>query len=164
AEAPVRQPKGKRKRPFAILAILVLVLVATYTVYWFVLARYHATTDDAYVQGNIVSISPQVSGTVVAINGDDTDLVHAGDVLVKLDQSNARIALDQAQANLAHTVREVSQMFARANEMQATVVMRKTTLAQAQRDYARAAKLKKVRGISTEDFQHAQTAVENARA
>src|SRR5699024_518110 len=65
---------------------------------------------------------------------------------------------------LAHTVREVSQMFARAHQMQATVTLRKTTLQQTRRDYRRASKLKKVRGISTENFQHAQTAVHSARA
>src|SRR5699024_9219400 len=127
-------------------------------------AQYHATTDDAYVQGNIISISPQASGTVVSIYADDTDLVHVGDVLVQLDKSNARIALDQARANLAHAVRQVSRMFATAQQMQATVALRKTTLEQARRDYERARQLQQVRGISTEDYQHAQTALRSARA
>src|SRR5699024_10969075 len=79
AEAAKQKPNSRRRRPLIIVAILVLVAVVAYATYWFLYAQYHATTDDAYVQGNIISVSPRVSGTVVAINADDTDLVHAGD-------------------------------------------------------------------------------------
>ncbi len=162
-----RQTKGsngKRKRLLLILATIVVVGIVAYTAYWFFYSQFHESTEDAYVQGNVISISPQVSGTVVAIRADDTDRVHAGDVLVQLDDTDAKVALAQAEARLAETVRQVRRMFDQAQQMQATVTLRKASLDQARRDFQRAQKLQKVRGISTEDFQHAQTALHTANA
>ena len=155
---------GKRKRLLLILATIVVVGIVAYTAYWFFYAQFHESTEDAYVQGNVISISPQVSGTVVSIRADDTDLVHAGDVLVQLDDTDAKVALTQAEARLAETVRQVRRMFDQAQQMQATVTLRKASLDQARRDFQRAQKLQKVRGISTEDFQHAETALQTAGA
>ena len=78
-----------------------------YAAYWFTALRHFERTDDAYVQGNLVQITPQVPGTVVSVNADDTDFVKAGTSLVALDRADAEVALAQAQAALAQTVREV---------------------------------------------------------
>jgi len=146
------------------LALLVIASAGAYGTWWHVWGRYEATTDDAYVNGNVVSLSPRVSGTVISINADDTDLVHAGDVVVRLDDSDANIAFAQAQADLAQTVRQVQQLFDEAAQAQASLVLQKASLAQAERDYKRAQELSKINGISTEGLQHAGTALETARA
>ncbi len=67
------------------------------------------STDDAYVNGNKVVISAQVSGTVIAVLADDTQLVEAGQVLVRLDPIDAEVALARAAGALAQTVRQVRQ-------------------------------------------------------
>src|SRR5260370_31371878 len=82
----------------ALAAFLGLGLV--YGTYWAQVLRYHQTTDDAYVGGNVVQITPQISGTVVAIGADDTQFVKAGQTLVRLDQAAAHLALVQAEPQL----------------------------------------------------------------
>src|SRR5690349_23311447 len=118
-----------------------LLLGAAYGLYWAKVLRYQQSTDDAYVNGNVVQITPQISGTVVSIAADDTQFVKAGQPLVRLDQADAKVALDQAEAQLAKTVREVRNLFATTAQLQAAVQLRQTDLAQAQSDLARRAQL-----------------------
>src|SRR3984957_12241571 len=94
------------------------VIALAYGLYWAQVLRYWQSTDDAYVGGNVVQITPQISGTVVAIGADDTQFVKAGQALVRLDQADARVALDQAEAQLAKTVREVRNLFATTAQLQ----------------------------------------------
>ena len=63
---------GKRKRMMTLLVIVILIAAVAYGLYYFLVARFHEATDDAYVNGNVVQITPQVTGTVVAVNADDT--------------------------------------------------------------------------------------------
>src|ERR1700694_3415929 len=92
-----------------------------YGAFWAHTLRYRETTDDAYVSGNIVQITPQVAGTVVGIGVDDTQFVESGTPLVRLDPADARVALDEAEAQLARTVREVRTLYAGASQVQALV-------------------------------------------
>src|ERR1700738_2263216 len=89
-----------------------LAVAVGFVAYWAQVLRYHQTTDDAYVGGNVVQITPQISGTVIGLGADDTQFVKAGQALVRLDQADARVALDQAEAQLARTVRDVRNLFA----------------------------------------------------
>src|SRR4029077_13132589 len=126
----VTQPSksSRRWRWLAGTAAGVLAVSLVYVVYWAQVLRYHQTTDDAYVGGNVVQITPQISGIVVAIGADDTQFVKAGQTLVRLDQADAKVALEQAEAQLARTVREVRSIFATSSQLQAAVDMRKTEL------------------------------------
>src|SRR6201994_26890 len=125
-----------------------LLIAAAYGLYWANVLRYQQTTDDAYVNGNVVQITPQISGTVVSIGADDTQFVKAGQALVRLDQADAKVALDQAEAQLAKTVREVRNMFATSAQLQAAVEVRQTDLATARDDLARRAQLGKSGAVS----------------
>ena len=109
--APVKK-NSKRKRALLLVAAIVIVGLVAWALWYFSVGRWHVDTDDAYVQGNVVSITPQVGGTVVAINAEDGMKVEAGQVLVQLDPSDARVALAQAEANLAATVRQVRGLYA----------------------------------------------------
>src|SRR5215471_16828199 len=120
----------------ALLAVLVTV-GAVYGAYWAQVLRYRQSTDDAYVGGNVVQITPQISGTVVAIGADDTQFVKAGQPLVRLDPADAHVALDQAEAQLARTVRDVRNLFATSSQLAAAAQMRRTELNAAQSDLAR---------------------------
>lgn len=141
-----------------------LILGAAYAVYWDLDLRYTAYTDDAYVSGNVVEITPRVSGTVVSIGADNTQFVKAGQTLVRLDPADAKVRLQEAEAQLAKTVRQVRNLFATASELQANVQVRRTELAKAQSDYARRAHLARSGAISQEELQHASDAVRAARA
>src|SRR5512142_3325266 len=102
----------KRRRLLRMLGVTFAALGIAYGAYWLLHGRYHEDTDDAYAAGNVVQITPQVAGTVVAIRADDTDFVQAGSPLVQLDPLDGKVALDQAEAQLAQTVREVRGLFA----------------------------------------------------
>lgn len=91
--------------------MITLLAGISWTAYYLLVARWQQDTDDAYVRGNVVSITPQTMGTVVAINADDGMRVSAGQVLVQLDPNDAKVALEQAQANLAATVRQVRGLY-----------------------------------------------------
>ena len=137
---------------------------AAYGVYWATVLRYSQSTDDAYVNGNVVQITPQISGTVVSIGADDTQFVKVGQPLVQLDQADAKVALDQAEAQLAKTVREVRNLFATTAQLQASVAVRQTDLTTAESDLARRAQLGKSGAVSGEELQHARDAVKAAQS
>jgi len=161
----------KRKRQLLLLATGCVAAIAAYSAYWLLVARYKVDTDNAYVQGNIVQITPQIGGTVVAVEADDTDMVKAGQHLIRLDPADARIALDQAEAQLAETVREVRGLFATNAALAAGVDSRKSDLARTQAELARlsddlARRKPLVEGgaVSREEVLHLQTAVDNAKS
>ena len=158
-------PKTNRRWRWlgALLGVLVTV-GAVYGAYWAQVVRYHQSTDDAYVGGNVVQITPQISGTVVAIGADDTQFVMAGQPLVRLDPADAHVALDQAEAQLARTVRDVRNLYATSSQLAATVQMRQTELAAAQGDLARRQRLGASGAVSGEELQHSSDAVKTAQA
>src|SRR2546429_1253032 len=141
-----------------------LTLAVLYGAYWAQVLRHHQTTDDAYVGGNVVQITPQISGAVVAIGADDTRFVKAGEALVRLDQADAKVALDQAEAQLARTVRDVRNLFATSSQLEAAVQQRQTDLAAAQSDLGRRQRLGASGAVSGEELQHAIDAVRAAQA
>ena len=162
AQVPPRN--NKRRLLLSVFGGAFLLIGAAYTVYWSSVLRYRQTTDDAYVNGNVVQITPQISGTVVSIGADDTQFVKAGQALVKLDQADAKVALDQSEAQLAKTVREVRNLFATSAQLRAAVEMRQSDLAMAQKDLARRERLGNSGAISTEELQHARDSMRNAEA
>src|ERR1700759_4115839 len=166
AQPPAQPPanNSKRKRMMTLLVIVILIAAIAYGLYYFLVARFHEDTDDAYVNGNVVQITPQVTGTVVAVNADDTQTVKAGDPLVVLDPADARVALQQAEANLAQTVRQVRGLFADDNQYQAQVAQRQSDLSRAQDDLKRRMTVAQTGAVSQEEISHARDAVKSAQA
>ena len=163
ATAPAAATRPNR-RPLFIIGGLALLALCAWAIYYFAYGRTHVSTDDAYVNGNLVRLTPQVSGTVVAIHTDETQFVHRGDVLVQLDPRDSEVALAQSKANLAQTVRDVAQLFAEESRDQAAVRSQQVTLAQASQDLARDKPLLAVHGVSQETLQHEQNSVHSADA
>ncbi|MGB0127232.1 MAG: biotin/lipoyl-binding protein, partial [Rhodocyclaceae bacterium] len=155
---------GKRNRILVVLAAILLGLGALWGAYWGLYARFHEKTDDAYVAGNVVQVSPQVGGTVVAIHADDTDLVRAGSLLVTLDRTDAKVAQDQAEAQLAQTVREVRTLFATHAALAASVTQRESDVAKVRDDLARRERLAGTGAVSGEELQHARSALQASQA
>jgi len=142
----------------------ILVIGIGYGIYWQTVLRLRETTDDAYVNGNVVQITPQIAGTVVGINADDTQYVTTGQPLVRLDPADAKVALDQAEANLALTVRSVRGLFATTAQLNAAQGIRQADLDTAEKDLARRERLAGSGAISGEELQHAREAVSAARS
>ena len=101
--APVAE--ARRRRQLIVLAIVCVLAGLAYGAYWMLVDRFRVSTDNAYVHGNVVQITPQIAGTIVAIEANDTERVEQGQLLVRLDPADARIALDQAEAQLADAAR-----------------------------------------------------------
>jgi len=158
-------PKSTRRWRWlgGLLAVL-MTIGAVYGAYWAQVVRYHQSTDDAYVNGNVVQITPQISGTVVGVGADDTQFVKGGQPLVRLDPADARVALDQAEAQLARTVRDVRNLYATSSQLAAAVQMRQTELTAAQSDLARRQRLGATGAISGEELQHSSDAVKTSQA
>lgn len=163
APAP-KQNNGKRRRLMALIVLVIIIAAVAYGLYYFLVARFHEDTDDAYVNGNVVQITPQVVGTVISVNADDTQTVKAGDPLVALDPADSKVALDQAEANLAQTVRQVRTFFVNNNQYEAQIALRKSDLSRAQDDLRRRLTVAKTGAVSQEEISHARDAVRSAQA
>ncbi|MBU6488664.1 MAG: efflux RND transporter periplasmic adaptor subunit [Burkholderiales bacterium] len=164
ASAQSQSNNGKRKRLMTLLVGVILIAAIAYGFYYFLVARFHEDTDDAYVNGNVVQITPQVTGTVIAVNADDTQTVKAGDPLVVLDGADARVSLQQAEANLAQTVRQVRGMFVNNDQYQAQIAQRQADLSRAQDDLRRRLTIAQTGAVSQEEISHARDTVKAAQA
>jgi membrane fusion protein, multidrug efflux system len=164
------QRAASRRRMLLIAGAVFLLAGIGYAGYWLLASRYQERTDDAYVQGNVVQITPQVPGIVLSVNADDTEFVTAGQPLVTLDRADAEVALQQAQAALAQTVREVRTLYVSNTTWAANIAQREaevgragTEVARAEDDLARRTTLAESGAVSGEEMNHAQSAVNNAR-
>jgi membrane fusion protein, multidrug efflux system len=161
---PRSAANGARKRWLAIVAGAFVLIGIVYATYWALVLRFEQSTDDAYVSGNVVQITPQIAGTVVRIAAEDTQFVKAGSTLVELDPADAKIALEQADAKLAKTVRDVRGLFATTAQLKANVDLRSAELARASEDLNRRERLARSGAVSGEELQHARDALAGARA
>lgn len=168
-EAPA--PNNKRRRALTALASIVVLAGAGWGVYEWLVASHYESTDNAYVQGNVIQITPQIGGTVMAIMADDTDLVKAGQPLVQLDPSDAKVSFDQAEAALAQAVRQVRTLYVNNASLAAQVSLRQADIVRAQSDIARAQDDLKRRqalsgngAVSKEELNHSETALANAKS
>ena len=138
--ADIAPANGNPRRRVALTALAIVVALAGLGwggYEWLVAGRYEST-DNAYVQGNVVQITPQIGGTVMAIHADDTDFVKAGQPLVQLDPADVKVALEQAEANLAQTVRQVRTLYLNNGSLAAQVRLREADIAKAEAEVARA--------------------------
>ena len=162
-QQPVKK-KGKRKGALLLLTLLFIIIAVAYGIYWFLVLRHFEETDDAYVAGNQVQIMAQVSGSVTKVWADNTDYVKQGDVLVTLDATDAQQAFEKAQTALAQSVRQTRQLMINGKQLQASIELQRTALAQAQTDLNRRVPLGNANLIGREELQHARDAVATAQA
>lgn len=154
---------GRRKTLLLRIVAGLALAGAAYGAWWGLVARHYQHTDNAYVGGNLVQITPQTSGTVLSILADDTDFVAAGQPLVKLDPADAEVALAQAEADLAQQVRQSRALFANRAASAALLAQRQSELSRAEDDLKR----RQAAGgeaVAGEELAHASAAVANARA
>ncbi|MEG1041605.1 MAG: efflux RND transporter periplasmic adaptor subunit [Pseudomonas sp.] len=156
---------NSRKRKTWLLGLALLVALGGSGVWaWHELyGRWIEETDDAYVNGNVVEITPLVTGTVVSIGADDGDLVHAGQVLIAFDPSDAEVGLQAAQAQLARAVRQVRGLYSNVDGMKAQVAARQAEQTKALENYNRRKTLAASGAISLEELSHARDDLSSAQ-
>ncbi len=165
--APDTSNPRKRKVMLVVLAIVVILAGVAVWGYHEFYGRWNESTDDAYVNGNVVEITPLVTGTVVSIGADDGDLVHEGQVLINFDPNDAQVGLQSAQANLARTVRQVRGLYSNVDGMKAQVNAQQAEVQKAQDNFNRRKNLAAGGAISQEELSHARddlTSAQNALA
>ena len=163
--APAAAPtNGRRRNILLLIAVIFIVLGLLWGTYWVLVLAKREQTDDAYVNGNKVVISAQVSGTVIAVLADDTQLVEAGQVLVRLDPVDAETGLSRTSSSLAQTVRQVRQEKSTADQYDSLIETRRLELARAVADLAKREPLLADRAIAPEEVRHGRESVELARA
>ena len=155
---------SRRGRLLRGLLAIVVLLLAALALWYFAFGRWFEETDDAYVQGNQVQITPLVPGTVVSIAADDGMRVERGQLLVQLDPADTEVALQQAEARLAGTVRQVRGLYRSVEGAQAELNARQVTLKRVREDFARRKDLAATGAISNEELAHARDELAAAEA
>jgi membrane fusion protein, multidrug efflux system len=163
SQTPNSPGRSRRLGLLALSAVVVLGVLG-YGAYWFVDGRYYESTDDAYVDGDVVQVTSEVPGTVLSLKVDDTQLVNAGQPLLQLDPADAKIAVANAQADLARAVRQVRGLFAQSKELRAQIDQREQAERTADDDLERRGGLIADGAISAEELSHARDAVTTTRA
>ena len=160
----------RRKKALGAVAGVVLITGAAYGAYWALVLNHYEITDNAYVQDNVVLITPQAAGTVLWIGAEETDCIKAGQSLVRLDPADARVALEQAEAQLAQAVREVRTLFANSEALKAEVAQREADAARAEADLVKAQDDKERRvpllstgAVAKEEVDHADAELSSAK-
>src|SRR3984885_13574395 len=166
APTPLAQRRQRRRVWLGALALGLLLIALVVLAWWLLYARYYESTDDAYVTGDLVNVTSQVSGTVVAISADEDDRVQAGQELIRLDDTDARIALQDAEQQLARTVRQTRTLFSNRDPLLAGVAQRRAArdaLTAAEKNLAASLALVGRTGVADHpEVQAAATQVERA--
>src|SRR5580700_7854373 len=162
APSPLALRQRRQTWLLGVTAAVLLTILLT-AAWWWLYASHYQNTDDAYVAGDLVSVMSQVNGTVVAIDADETDLVQAGQELVRLDATDMRIALQDAEQQLARTVRQTRTVFANRDQLTAIVSQRRADLSRAQADFDRRKNLAASGAVSGEELGHARDELKGAQ-
>jgi membrane fusion protein (multidrug efflux system) len=164
--APAAAGNGspKRKKILLTIASIFILIGIGWGLYWLLYSRFYEETENAYVQGNVVQVTSQVAGIITKIMADDTDIVKGGQPVVSLDPADADVAIAQAEAQLAQTVREVRTLYASQAQSQANLQLREAELVRAEDDLKRRKELTGSGAVSGEEIRHAELAVKSAQA
>ena len=147
--AGTRKP-GKRKPLFALLAAAIVVAGGGYGAYWKLVASHYESTDNAYTDAEIAQVTSQVDGQVAQVNAIDSHKVKRGDILVQLDDSDAKLVLRQAEADLKR---------AQAQQTAAQADVDRTTI-----DLQRRNALAGSGAVSGDELTHVKDGASSARA
>jgi membrane fusion protein (multidrug efflux system) len=156
-------PRKRRLVLFGITLLFILAIII-YAIYYSLVLSQEEQTDNAYVGGNLVNLTSQVSGNVEEIRADETQMVTAGAEVIRLDPVDSQVALRQAEAKLGNTVRQLRERYASSSQYDAVIEQRKLELQTVSEDFARRAPLAADHTLSSESVAHAKQAVEDAKA
>ena len=153
----IAKPAGsKRKRNLLVLTVVLLAIAAGFSAMYLLVWQHEVETDDSYVGGHLIQVTPQINGTVNAVVVDDTDTVKAGQVLVELDADDAQLAYERAKSELANAAKQNQQLSAGVRQASAQIAVQQANLKKAQADLARRMTLAGTDAISDEEIAHAR--------
>jgi len=155
---------SKRKKIMIWTALAFIFIGIVIFLYWLLVLRFEEYTDDAYVHGNMVELTPQVTGIVASINVDNTDYVEEGQVLIQLDKTDYILSLEKSENQLGETVRNVVQMFLKVEELEAQLEVKEAELVRAEQDFENRVNLVKIGAVSKEEFEHVEATLKSARS
>ena len=155
---------AQRQKALRIFGLVVGTLALLWLAYYLLVGRNHISTDNAYVGADIAQVTPLIAGTISDVRVADTAQVKKGDVLVRLDNSDTKLALASAEAALAHARRSVAQSLATSGGLSAEVLGAQAALEKARSDYARRAPLAGTGAVSQEELTSAANALRMAEA
>jgi len=169
---------ARRRQLLTWVGIIVVLGAVGYGAYYGLYASHYVTTDNAYVGTDTAQVNALVSGPVASINAKETQTVHAGDVLLTIDDSDAKIAVEQAQASLALAERHVEgyqatdlALAGQEGTSQANIARANAMIASAQADldsaklnFTRRQNLASSGAVSQEELTDAQDAYSKAQA
>lgn len=169
--------QAKRKKSFAIFGGILAIIAVVYAI-WALFLNHFVSTDNAYVGAETASITSMVNGQVQQVLVKDTQSVKQGDVLVQIDDRDAKIAVAAAQAELTKAKRQYKQTRANSSALnsqvfvsddgihsaEAQVQKAQVDLGKAEKELLRRQQLSASGAISKEELSTAQIAVENAQA
>ncbi len=162
---PVNHRLSKKKMKLLILITTVFCLFGVLVFCWWLFwGRFVKSTNDAYVQGNQVTLTPQVSGIVTSVNVDETQMVMEKQVLVCLDETDYRITLEAAQSRLGQVIRDVTEMFENVYALAAQFELRQAELFKAEVDYNDRRQVVSEGAVSDEELIHAEANYYAAKA
>ncbi|OHX12628.1 hemolysin D [Chromobacterium sphagni] len=155
---------NNRKRNLLVATTLFAAIAIGYGAYWTLVLSHQENTDDAYVGGHLVQVTPEVGGTVAKILVDDTQAVTAGQLLLSYDNSDAQLAFERARNEFAQTVRQTRQLMTNTQQLNAQVALRQAELSRAEADLKRRKQIAGSEAMSAEELGHANDAVAAAQA
>lgn len=144
----------------SVLAVVGIALL----IYHIMVGRFYVKTKDAYVNGDLIRLAPQISGTVNEIAIDQTQPVRRGQLLVRLDSHDTDVSLARAKADLSQTVRDVVQLFEQQKRDEAAVAAAQAQLTLANQNLDRDRRLIQSHGVAQQDLERDQEARRNGEA
>ncbi len=163
-EADEAHKKKKQKWTMLITIGIFLLIAIGVFIYWYGWWRFEKFTDDAYVSGNIIELTPQVSGIVTGIYADDTDFVEKNQVIVTLDETDYQLSFEMSLSQLANTVRNVVQLFENVKRLEAQILVNEAELVRAEQDFQNRVDLVEIGGVSLENFEHVEADLKRTAA
>lgn len=150
-----QQNHSKKKLVFLSIGLIFLLLLIGFFLYWFLILRFEESTDDAYVNGNQITITSQINGYIQTINVDETEIVNEGKIIATLDSTDQTIAFETAKHNLAKVVRETVGLFERVDQLKAEKKIKETDKKRALQDLNHRKNLLDDGSVSLEQYEHA---------
>jgi membrane fusion protein (multidrug efflux system) len=161
---PISTNGRKRKKALLGTTLVFLVMFTAYGFYYIKVLSKFEETDDAYVNGNLVTVSSQVPGNVKEIHAEETQKVEAGAKLVALDPVDTDVSLSEAGARLEATVLKLRETYTSVDQYESVIRERKIQVKKAQDDLVRRLPLAKDHTIPEEEIVHSSQALEEAKA
>ncbi|MFW7340179.1 HlyD family efflux transporter periplasmic adaptor subunit [Pollutimonas sp. H1-120] len=166
-----KERRDRRRKGLQLLAVAIAGIVAAWWLWQYFVVAGEIVTDNAYVHGNVVLITPQIDGTIASLLVEETEHVNEGELLVRLDAMDARNRLRLKEAQLALVVRDTRALYLKTATLQSSLALYRSRIERARAELVRAGDSARRRislqtggAVSTEELRTAEAALAVARS